>query len=182
MGRVLFLVVEGETGDVRNQIRTHEQHTKAQPRADSGLESHAFPFVSRNPHFSIRETPYKIWGIKGMRGDGWENYLEGRERNDLIKTARPREEAGAQCELWAGQLRCRNPRSIEPGAAKATPHVIRGVHQVQKGVFASDQQQREGHPTSLQIFRNSLIRIAQRGKSFQRYPPPKQVVSRTLHP
>jgi len=24
-----------------------------------------------------------------MRGDGWEDYLEGPERNDLIKTARP---------------------------------------------------------------------------------------------
>jgi hypothetical protein len=24
-----------------------------------------------------------------MRGDGWEDYLEGRERMDLIKTARP---------------------------------------------------------------------------------------------
>jgi hypothetical protein len=38
---------------------------------------------------SIRETPYKIWGIKGMVGDGWENYLEGRERMDLIETTRP---------------------------------------------------------------------------------------------
>ena len=24
-----------------------------------------------------------------MRGDGWEDYLEGRERMDLIKTAQP---------------------------------------------------------------------------------------------
>jgi hypothetical protein len=29
-----------------------------------------------------------------MRGDGWEDYLVGRERIDLIKTVWPREEAG----------------------------------------------------------------------------------------
>jgi len=45
------------------------------------------PFISRNDHFSIRETPYRFGGIKGMRGDGWDGYLEGRESLDLIETA-----------------------------------------------------------------------------------------------
>jgi hypothetical protein len=30
-----------------------------------------------------------------MRGDSWEDYLEGRERMDFIKTDQPREESGA---------------------------------------------------------------------------------------
>ena len=35
-------------------------------------------------------SPYKIWGIKGMQGDGWEDYREGRESMVLIKkTAHP---------------------------------------------------------------------------------------------
>jgi hypothetical protein len=35
----------------------------------------------------MREPPYKIWRIKEMQDDGWEDYLEGRERMDFIKTA-----------------------------------------------------------------------------------------------
>jgi hypothetical protein len=37
----------------------------------------------------MREAQYKIWGIKGMRGAGWEDYREGRESMDFIKTAQP---------------------------------------------------------------------------------------------
>jgi len=34
-------------------------------------------------------SPYKIWEIKGMGDAGWEDYLEGPERMDFIKTAQP---------------------------------------------------------------------------------------------
>jgi hypothetical protein len=45
--------------------------------------------VGTVPCQDVSGIPGFFWGIKEMRGDGLEDYLEGRERIDLIKTARP---------------------------------------------------------------------------------------------